>query len=84
MWLLFCVLLFCVLLLAGPFVTCAQMLSRAHLANAPWSPCRSKITSLLQAGTTIVMDRYTFSGVAFTAAKVCVCVYWVCDFSSCI
>ena len=31
--------------------------------------CRQRLLSTLAAGTTLVVDRYAFSGVAFTAAK---------------
>lgn len=31
--------------------------------------CRPQMTKLLNAGTTLIVDRYSFSGVAFTAAK---------------
>jgi dTMP kinase len=41
--------------------------SRAPLADAHL--CRSRIESLLAAGTLVLCDRYAFSGVAFTAAK---------------
>ena len=31
--------------------------------------CRPQMKELLQAGTTLVVDRYSYSGVAFSAAK---------------
>eukprot|EP00750_Incisomonas_marina_P012491 INCI16902.1.p1 GENE.INCI16902.1~~INCI16902.1.p1 ORF type:complete len:222 (+),score=37.24 INCI16902.1:68-733(+) len=38
--------------------------------------CRARILSLLEQGTSIVCDRYTFSGVAFSASKVGMDVEW--------
>ena len=37
------------------------------------SDCRKNLKKLLYEGTTVLVDRYAFSGVAFTAAKeVCI------------
>lgn len=38
--------------------------------------CRERILALLEQGTSIVCDRYTFSGVAFSASKVGMDVEW--------
>jgi len=35
---------------------------------------RPKIKQLLEKGTLVIVDRYAFSGVAFTAAKVGTCL----------
>ena len=35
-----------------------------------------KMVSLLEAGTTLVVDRYSFSGVAFTGAKPGIDIAW--------
>ena len=35
----------------------------------PITFCRPKMKSLLQNGTTLIVDRYSFSGVAFSGAK---------------
>lgn len=46
-----------------------KCLLRHPLPTAWPLPCRDALLQKLQAGTTLVVDRYAFSGVAFTAAK---------------
>lgn len=46
-------------------------------APAPRTPrARSKLRTLLEAGTTVVCDRYAYSGVAFSGAKPGMDVEW--------
>lgn len=57
-----------------------RLLDRIFILSAGLAPfvscCRSKLRSLLEAGTTVVCDRYAYSGVAFSGAKPGMDVEW--------
>jgi len=41
----------------------------SHGLPPPWYHCRQELVAALETGTTLVVDRYAFSGVAYSAAK---------------
>ena len=52
-------------------IVCSSILSSLCSSIHPGSVCssRSQMRQAMISGTTLVVDRYAFSGVAFTAAK---------------